>query len=363
MIGEPGVVDTDGSTAAHGSRRALRVGVIGAGFFSQFHLEGWQTLTDAEVVAICDRDIVRAQTLAHRFRCARAGDVQAMFAEQALDLIDIVTGPDTHADLVLHAHGQGVPVICQKPFAGGLQGARALCDRLDPLGPAVVVHENFRFSPWYREIATWIRDGRLGRLHGISFRLRPGDGQGADAYLARQAYFQRMPRFLIHETAVHFVDTFRFLFGEVRRVGAYLRRRNPVIAGEDAGIVVFEFDDDRLGVFDGNRLNEHPAKDLRRTMGECWVEGEAGVLRLDGDARLHFKPHGQPETELDYDRGADTFAGGACGRLQAHVIAHLREAGPLENTAHAYLRNLEVVEAIYASAASRAMVSLPAPCQ
>ena len=62
--------------------------------------------------------------------------------------------------------------------------------------------------------------GLLGTPHAISVRLRPGDGQGAAAYLERQPYFQNMPRFLVHETAIHFIDAFRFLLGEVRAVTA-----------------------------------------------------------------------------------------------------------------------------------------------
>ena len=42
-----------------------------------------------------------------------------------------------------------------------------------------------------------------------------------------------MPRLLIHETGVHYIDTFRYLFGTPTAVHADLRRCNPVIAGED----------------------------------------------------------------------------------------------------------------------------------
>ncbi|MEO0763052.1 MAG: hypothetical protein AAFZ09_14815, partial [Pseudomonadota bacterium] len=68
------------------------------------------------------------------------------------------------------------------------------------------------------------------------------DGQGPDAYHARQPYFQRMPRFLVHETAVHWIDTFRYLMGEAETVYADLRRLNPAIAGEDAAARIGERD-------------------------------------------------------------------------------------------------------------------------
>ncbi len=164
-------------------------------------------------------------------------------------------------------------------------------------GIRLIVHENFRFQPWYREALRLLQAGALGTPHNVAFRLRPGDGQGPDAYLARQPYFQEMERFLVHETAIHLIDTFRFLLGEIDAVFAWLRRLNPAIAGEDAGYILFRFANGAAGLFDGNRLNEHVSDELRRTMGEMWLEGSAGVLRLDGAGRLWLKPHGGEERQ------------------------------------------------------------------
>ena len=230
---------------------------------------------------------------------------------------------------------------------------------LPAAGVPLVIHENFRFAPWFREMRRCIDTGFFGRVHSVAFRLRPGDGQGVEAYLDRQPYFQKMPEFLVRETAVHFIDTYRFLMGEVRAVTARLRRLNPVIAGEDAGVLIFEYDDDRTGLFDGNRLNGHPASNLRRTMGEMWLEGERGVMRLDGEARLWWQPHGGAEARHAYDDGAGRGAfGGASTALQAHVLAHLRHGAPLENGARDYLANLHVQAAAYHSHATGRRVSM-----
>ena len=87
-------------------------------------------------------------------------------------------------------------------------------------------------------------------------------------------------------------------------------------------------------------------------MGEMWLEGERGVLRLDGDARLWWKPHHGAEAEHAYARGGSGAFGGACTALQSHVLAHLRDGAPLENGARDYLVNLRVQAAIYHSDAS-----------
>jgi D-apiose dehydrogenase len=324
--------------------KRLRVAGIGAGYFSQFHLQGWRALSEVDLAAWCDRDPSKVVEL------PAFDSMEQMLDAVRPDVVDIVTPPDTHVELVRIAAGRGLAIICQKPLAATYAEAVQLVETAERAGVPLIVHENFRWTPWHREMKHLIERGALGTLHCVSFRLRPGDGQGPRAYLDRQPYFQSMPRFLVHETAIHWIDTFRYLMGEVAAVSACLRKMNPIIAGEDAGYIVFEFANGATGLFDGNRLNDHVAANPRRTMGEMWLEGSKGVLRLDGDARLWWKPHQESEREHNYDRGpADAFGGGACERLQRHVVEHLLAGKPVENLGRDYLVNLRVQEAVYQS--------------
>ena len=59
----------------------------------------------------------------------------------------------------------------------------------------IAVHENFRFQPWFlRKIFKILKSNLLGEMFQVSFRMRPGDGQGPNAYLDRQPYFQNMKK-------------------------------------------------------------------------------------------------------------------------------------------------------------------------
>lgn len=340
---------------------AERVVMVGAGYWAQFQVEGWRD-AGAPLMAIANRHVEHAEALARRYGVPRCyGDIAAMLDAEQPTLVDVCLPPVAQASAVRAALERGIPTICQKPFGTDLEQAEAMTAWAESAGVPLVIHENFRFAPWFRELRRCIDEGLFGRVHGIAFRLRPGDGQGPRAYLDRQPYFQTMPEFLVRETAVHFIDTFRFLMGEVRAVSARLRRLNPVIAGEDAGLVIFEFDDERTGLFDGNRLNDHAAENPRRTMGELWLEGERGVMRMDGEARLWWKPHQESEARHAYDDGAGRGAfGGASTALQAHVLAHLRQGAALENGARDYLVNLHVQAAIYHSHASGLRVPMAA---
>lgn len=340
--------------------KPLRVGVVGAGYFANFHYDAWSRLPGVSLVASCDLDTAKATAMAGRYGAAQVfSNPEAMLDAAALDLVDIATPPGTHAAIVRSVADRGLPVICQKAFCATLEEARATVDYCAARNVVLVVHENFRFQPWHRAIRRVLDSGEFGEIYQATFRLRPGDGQGPDAYLSRQPYFQKMPRFLIRETGIHFIDTFRFLLGEVTGVYASLRRLNLAIAGEDAGIVQFDFASGARGLFDANRLSDHIAEDRRRTMGDMWIEATRGTLRLDGNGRLFQRSFGSNAERL-IDTGAETsgFAGDSVFALQRHVVGHLRAGAPLENSGKDYLRNLEIEDAIYRSQQSRSYVSL-----
>lgn len=332
---------------------SLKVVTIGAGYFARFHHEAWVRLPEVTLAAVCDRDRAKAEAYAAEFGAAAVyTDPAEMLAREAPDLVDIVTPPAAHRDLVALAAEHRVATICQKAFCRSLAEARETVAIAEAAGITLIVHENFRFEPWYREIARLLGEGAVGELYSLSFRLRPGDGQGPRAYLDRQPYFQSMERLLVHETAIHFIDTFRFLAGEMSAVYADLRRLNPVIAGEDAGTILFTHAGDVRALFDGNRLSDHIADNRRLTMGELLVEGSVGTIRLDGYGNLFQRPFGSnDERQHDYaweDRG---FAGDSVWAFQRHVVDHLLHGTPVENTGRDYLRNLEIEEAVYASSA------------
>ena len=221
-----------------------------------------------------------------------------------------------------------------------------------------MVHENFRFQPWHAEARRLIAEGRLGTPYQVTFRLRPGDGQGADAYLDRQPYFRTMERFLVHETAIHLIDTFRYLMGRGRDGLCQLDRLNPAIAGEDAGIIVFAFEGGARGVFDGNRLADHAAENRRLTMGEMLIEGRRAPCAWMATAGCSCAARPNDEERVSYDWQDVGFGGDCVYRLQRHVVDHLLGRGPLVNTGAEYLTNLRIEQAVYDSGQSGQRLSL-----
>lgn len=329
----------------------LNIAVQGAGYFAQFHHDAWRRLEACNLVAICDRDPAKSPDYQ---------DLKALLAAEKIDVLDIATPPETHADAIkLGLKHKLRAIVCQKPFCRNLEEATAMVALAEKAGIPLIVHENFRFQPWMRFLRDQIDQGRIGAVHQASFRLRPGDGRGPRAYLDRQPYFQKMPRFLIHETGVHFIDVYRYLLGDPVAVYADLRRLNPAILGEDAGFFILDFEGGTRALFDANRLIDHAAENHRLTMGEMLVEGTDGALELFGDGSVRFRARGEIPDECVFEpRDWPGFAGDCVGNLCAHVRDAVLRARPVENTGKDYLEVLKIEEAIYRSDAEGTKIVL-----
>ncbi|MEM7235451.1 MAG: Gfo/Idh/MocA family oxidoreductase, partial [Planctomycetota bacterium] len=307
---------------------------VGAGYFSQFHFDAWSRLDGVDFAAICDLDRATAEAAARQYGVKSCyTNFEEMLDHEKPDFVDIITRPDSHIELTRIAAERDIAVICQKPLTPSFDSSRGIVELAKTSGIRFMVHENFRFQPWYREIKRLLDSGVIGeKLHSISVRSRMGDGWQDDAYLARQPYFRTMPRFLIFETGVHFVDTFRFLGGEITGVYASLRRLNTAIAGEDAGVVLFEFESGAEATWDANRYNESSAKNPRYTFGEALVESDGGSIRLFQDGRMTIQPLGEAERAHDYDHGHRNFASDCVFSTQSHFVHCLRNGDPFETS-------------------------------
>ena len=332
----------------------LKLATVGTGYFAQFHYEAWRRIKNVNLVGLCTLDNTMGRNIADRFGIETVhGDVGDMLDAVEPDLIDIATPPSTHLRFIEAAVARGVAVICQKPFTESLTQAEEATVMAEAADVPLIVHENFRFQPWYCQARKMLDEGVLGEVYQISFRMRPGDGQGPKAYLDRQPYFQNMDRFLVHETAIHFIDVFRYLIGEISSVYADLVRYNPAIVGEDAGYIVFGFKNGARGLFDGNRLVDHTAENRRLTMGEMMIEGSTAVLRLDGNGNIFLRKNGyNVETAIEYDWEDRGFAGDSVYMLLRHAVEHVRTGAPAMNTARDYLINLKIEDAVYQSSES-----------
>lgn len=325
----------------------LKAGIAGCGFFAQFHIDAWRRMPDVELVAAADPDLTRAGAAAPR-AYASLGE---MLDREQLDFVDIATRPETHFELFRQAAARRIPVICQKPMAPTLEDARAMGRLAEETGVRLMIHENWRWQPWYREARRRMAAGDIGAPITYRFRIRKRDGAGSEPYTA-QPYFRQMPRLLIHETMVHPIDTARFLFGNLATIAARTMRLNAAIAGEDFCQLLLTHESGLAGIADGNRFVDL-APDSP-PLGDAEFEGESGVLRVEpnGDVTQGGRLVWKNEVRTGY-RGDSVHA------TQRHFVDCLRSGAPFETSASDYLATFAAVEAAYQSAA-RGGAAVPA---
>ena len=175
-----------------GEVRRLRGVGIGAGYFAPFQYEAWTRIPEVEVVAIYNRTEERARGLMKQYGIPRFyGDWKEMLARERPDFVDIITPPETHEEMCAFAAAHGIHIICQKPLAPTYEASKRIVDASASV--RFMVHENFRWQPWYRAIKDVQVRGDIGDFTHVHFIMRMADGWAEDSYLARQPFFAVRP--------------------------------------------------------------------------------------------------------------------------------------------------------------------------
>jgi predicted dehydrogenase len=310
----------------------------------------------AHIMALYNRTLERARPLQTEFGIEFVSDDYAALLDQVQpDFVDVCTAVETHLPLVRAAAERGMPVLCQKPLGPCVPDSEQIVAACETHGVRLMANDNWRWQGWYRELKRLIGAGAIGTPQHARFVLRPGDGWGDEPY-PLQPFFRGMERFVMLEVGGHYLDTLRFLFGEISAVHAVMRRRNPRIQGEDAALVFVAFTGDATAVFDADRVActeqiRPPAN------GHACIEGTAGTLRLDEQGAIFLTRRGGREARHPYTIPGG-YRGGSAIAAQTHFISCLRSGEPFETEGRDYLAVERAVEACYQSAKLGATVKL-----
>jgi predicted dehydrogenase len=325
-----------------------RIAMVGAGWVSEFHLKGWQAHKErAEVVAIADPSETARTARASAFNIAHTfPDAATMLREMQVNAIDICAPREVHADLVRLAASAGLPILCQKPLAMTYDLARELVAEVGNKVP-LMVHENWRFRAWYRELRRWLDANWLGDIRQVRLDFLSGgmitDASGARPALVRQPFFRTLDRLLVTEVLIHHLDTLRFLFGDLDLISARLERSNDEIVGEDVATLVLARTSDGLPMHVVGNLAVHGKPPIPKD--RLWIAGTRGMADLDGNV-LRLASGGEHTETFDADRTYQQSYTDAIGHFLDGLDGKLSfETAPEDN-----LKTLQLVETAYAKA-------------
>lgn len=146
----------------------LRAGIVGAGYISDFHLKAIVQQDNAELVAICDMNEQAAKKLAANYDKAKVyTDLAEMLKEAQLDVVHILTQPDSHLPLAKMVIEAGCHAIIEKPVTVNSEDAETLSALAKEKGVSVAINHNFVFSRPFNQLHEVLARGELGPLKSI----------------------------------------------------------------------------------------------------------------------------------------------------------------------------------------------------
>jgi D-apiose dehydrogenase len=339
----------------------LRGALIGCGFVARHHFAAWRNFSDVELTAICDLIPERLERAIGQ--CPRARPYTSasdMFAAEQLDFVEICTRPPSHRPLTEWAAAHGVHVLCQKPAAETRADLLTMIAACRSAGVRLMIHENWRFRPWYRAMKQTLDGGAIGRP--IRLRLTHRDCRAlVSGGFADQPYFADMPRLLLFEMGPHLVDTARFLMGEVSAVSATLGTFGPGHAGDDVGQLSLRFESGAVGLLDISWCAPADVSRPEWALNETVVEGTEGAVRLvrDGSLRVDFPDGATRKIEVDLPSDDQTIYLDGYITTQRHFLRGLHDASFVHETSgDETLKTMDVIWAGYQSNDEGRVVSL-----
>jgi predicted dehydrogenase len=173
--------------------RPIRIGLIGAGQRAQQHLENYQEIPGAEIVAIADINEPLSQSVAARFDIPNVyTDYQRLLQRDDLEAVDICLHNNLHRPAAVAAMEAGKHVYCEKPMAGSYADAKIMYDAAQDLGRKLYIQLFTLFRPETRAARLLIDEGCLGELYharstGFRRRGRPYvDGYGTSTFVQKR---------------------------------------------------------------------------------------------------------------------------------------------------------------------------------
>ena len=140
----------------------LRVGLVGAGYISEFHASAMRRVPNARLVGIADVLTSRAAGLADRFSVPRVFPSMEAMIDEGIDVIHILTPPSTHAQLVIAALKNGCHVLVEKPLAMTTEEVDSISAAAAAAQKSVCVNHSLLYDRFVSKALRLVGSGAIG---------------------------------------------------------------------------------------------------------------------------------------------------------------------------------------------------------
>ena len=286
----------------------LAVGMVGHAFMGAAHSQAWRTaprffdlpLTPTMAV-VCGRDVERAAEAAARLGWAASEtDWRRLVERDDVDLVDICTPGDTHAEIAIAALGAGKHVLCEKPLANSVAEAEAMTEAAESAagrGVRAMVGFTYRRVPAVALARRLVDEGRIGEIRHVRAQYLQDWIADPEAPLSWRLEKEKAGSGALGDIGAHIIDLTQFITGDrITEVSGRLEtfvKERPLptehsglsgTAGEERGAVTVDdaaaflaqFTGGALGVFEATRFATGRKNAIR-----IEVNGSRGSLAFD----------------------------------------------------------------------------------
>ncbi len=287
--------------------KQVRVGIVGYKFMGRAHSHAYRDVAhfmnlDAEpvMVALCGRDEVAVREAA-----ARNGwqgyetDWRKLVARPDIDLVDIGTPNNLHAEIAIAAAAHGKHILCEKPLALDLEQARRMQAAAAKAGVVAMICHNYRFAPAVQFTRQLIAQGKLGRIYHIRAQYLQDWIMDPEFPLVWRLQKDVAGSGTHGDLSAHIIDLARFLVGEFESVTGLLHtfveerpldtsgegawgaqgqsgQKRGKVTVDDAAMFLARLEGGVLGVFEASRFAGG-----NRNGNRFEINGSKGSVRWD----------------------------------------------------------------------------------
>jgi len=341
----------------------MNYALIGCGRISPNHIEAAKNNRLA-ITALCDANIDNIKSrypelydTVHIY-----SDYKELLEKEDVELVAIATESGNHAKIALDCIAADVNLIIEKPIALSLEDADNIIEAAEQKGVVVCACHQNRFNKSIQKIREALEEGRFGRLlHGAA-HVRWNRSKDYYTQAPWRGTWAQDGGALMNQ-CIHNIDLLRWMMGdEVDEVVAYTDRlTHDYIEAEDLGLALIRFKNGSYGIVEGT-TNVYP-RNLEETL---YIFGEKGTVKAGGksvnileDWLFGDGKDNADKVKAQYCEAPVNVYGFGHTPLYADVIDAIQTGRAPYVDARAGRRALELVLAIYKSAAESRPVKLP----
>ena len=273
----------------------LNVAMIGYQFMGRAHANAWRQVgrffdlpAQPRLRVVCGRDARGVADAAERLGFeASATDWREVVQRADVDVVDICTPGDSHAEIAIAAAEAGKAILCEKPLANTVEEAERMLAAVERAGVVNMLVHNYRRAPAVALAKRILDEGRLGRIHhyrGTYLQDWIVDPQAPRVWRLEKA---KAGSGALGDIGSHSVDLARHLVGEIESVSGLLETfvpERPLEDGsgtgpvdvDDAALALVRFEQGAIGSIEGTRFAPG-----RKNFNRFEINGSRGSLAFD----------------------------------------------------------------------------------